>query len=81
MVQPPEVAHVLGEERDVPTTARSATGTGRLDEEVAHQPAEWVTAARGDGGADRVVVGPRDEGNFTTWALRSRAGIAPMFVQ
>ena len=36
MVQPAKVAHVLRRKRDVPTTAGSASGTGRLDEEVAH---------------------------------------------
>ena len=44
----------------------SATGAGGVDEKVAHESAERVAAARGDGGADRVVISPGDEGDDIT---------------
>ena len=81
MVQPCEVAHMLGRKRDVPSVAGSPEGTGGLDKEVAHQPTDWVAAARRDRGTDRVVVGPGHEGDLTAWTLRSRGAIAPMFLQ
>ena len=69
VVEPPEVARVLDWERDVPAITGLAAGAVRLDEKVAHQSTERVAAARCHSGADRVVIGPRDERNLVGFAL------------
>ena len=78
MVEPPEVARVLDGKGDAPAITGLTVGTVRLDEKVAHQSTERVAVACGHGGADRVVIGPRDEGNVAGFALRFGAIVAPI---
>jgi hypothetical protein len=81
MVHPPEVARVVGGEQHLPTPIGSATGAGGLDEKVPHESTEWIAAAGGHGGADRVVVYPRDEGDVTGLAPWRGALLAPIVIQ
>jgi hypothetical protein len=72
---------MVGGEQHVPAPIGSATGAGGLDENVPHESTEWVAAARGDGGADRVVVYPRDEGDVTGLAPWPGAPLAPIVIE
>jgi len=81
MVHPPEVARTVGGEQHVAAPLRSATGAGGLDEKVPDESTEWVAAARGDSGADRVVVYPRDEGDVTGLAPWCGDSLAPIVIE
>ena len=80
-MEPPEVARVFDRERHVPAITGLAASTVGLDEKVAHPSTERVVRACCHGGADRVVIGPRDERNIIGFALRPHAFIAPTIVE
>ena len=68
-MEPSEVARVLDGEGDALATTGLAAGTVGLDEKIAHQSTERVVMACCHRGADRVVIGPRDERNVVGFAL------------
>ena len=66
VVQPPEMARVLGRKRNMPATTGMAASTAGLDEQVSDDSSERVVTARRDRGADRIVFRPGEKADLVT---------------